>query len=56
MFTSIEDDIALDSKGKWLHARLPARLDKVLDTIERRCKAAKELKTDAEFFDFYADI
>ena len=56
MFDSIEDAIAFARKSKWLHARIPARLDEVLDTIERRCKAAKELKTDAEFFDFYADI
>ena len=56
MFDSIEDAIDFARKSKWLHARIPARLDEVLDTIERRCKAAKELKTDAEFFDFYADI
>lgn len=56
LFDSVGDAVAFARKSEWLHDHIPQDLDGVLNTIQKRCDAALELKSDREFFDFYSDI
>ena len=56
LFSGIDEAVEFAAGSEWLHKQIPDRLDEVLETISMRSKAAAKLKTDLEFFDFYADI
>ena len=56
LFSGIDEAIEFAAKSEWLHAQIPDRLDEVLSTIRARTEKEKQLKTDLELFDIYADI
>ena len=56
LFACLNEAVEFARGSEWLHKQIPAELDNVLDTIATRCTDAQNLKTDRDFFDFYADI
>ncbi|MCM1367759.1 MAG: glutamine synthetase family protein [Roseburia sp.] len=56
LFDSIDEAIAFARRSDWLREQIPDYLDDVLNSLESRAAAERELKTDVERFGLYLDI